>query len=119
MKAGLFFLLMALLAAGQQTDPKAEEKELNAALSEAGSSQVDFVRALERHLAKYPDTSKKPEIERALARASIELKDDRRVILYGGWVLDHEAGDAQILDRVTRALLSGEGKETSARALEY
>ncbi len=119
MKAGLFFLLMAVLAAGQQTDPKAEEKELNAALSEAGSSQVDFVRALERHLAKYPDTSKKPEIERALARASIELKDDRRVILYGGWVLDHEAGDAQILDRVTRALLSGEGKETSARALDY
>ncbi len=119
MKFWLPLIILASLAAGQQTDPKAEEKELNQALAEAGNSQVDFVRALENHLAKYPDSSKKPEMERALARASIELKDDRRIILYGGWVLDHEAGDAQILDRVTRALLSSDSKETSARALEY
>jgi thiol-disulfide isomerase/thioredoxin len=119
MKFWLPLIILVSLAAGQQTDPKAEEKELNQALAEAGNSQVDFVRALENHLAKYPDSTKKPEMERALARASIELKDDRRIILYGGWVLDHEAGDAQILDRVTRALLSSDSKEASARALEY
>jgi hypothetical protein len=119
MKFSLPLILLVSLAAGQQTTPNAEEKELNTALAEAGNSQIDFVRALENHLARYPDSPKKPEIERALARASIELKDDRRIILYGGWVLDHEAGDAQILDRVTRALLSGDSKETSERALRY
>ena len=119
MKFWLSLILLVSLAAGQQTNPNAEEKELNTALAEAGNSQIDFVRALENHLAKYPDSSKKPEIERALARASIELKDERRIVLYGGWVLDHEAGDTQILDRVTRALLSSDSKETSERALQY
>jgi thiol-disulfide isomerase/thioredoxin len=119
MKFWLPLILLVSLAAGQQTNPTAEEKELNTAIAEAGNSQIDFVRALENHLAKYPDSSKKPEIERALARASIELKDDRRIILYGGWVLDHEAGDTQMLDRVTRALLSSDSKETSERALQY
>ncbi len=119
MKFWLPLIFLVSLAAGQQTNPNAEEKELNTAIAEAGNSQIDFVRALENHLAKYPDSSKKPEIERALARASIELKDDRRIVLYGGWVLDHEAGDTQILDRVTRALLSSDSKETSERALQY
>lgn len=119
MKFWLLVVLLVSLSAAQQTDPKAEEKELNTALAEAGNSQIDFIRALENHLAKYPNSSKKPEIERALVRASIELKDDRRIILYGEWVLDHEAGDAQILDRVTRALLSTDAKDTSARALQY
>jgi thiol-disulfide isomerase/thioredoxin len=119
MKVWLPLVLLVSLAAGQQTDPKAEEKELNTALAEAGNSQIDFIRALETHLAKFPDSSKKPEIERALTRASIELKDERRIILYGGWVLDHEPGDAKILDRVTRALLSSDSKETSERALPY
>lgn len=119
MKFPFLLVLLVSLSAGQQPDPKAEEKELNNALAEAGNSQIDFVRALENHLAKYPDSSKKPEIERALVRAAIELKDNRRIILYGEWVLDHEAGDSQILDRVTRALLTTDSKETSARALPY
>ena len=38
------------------------------------------MRALENHLAKYPNSPKKPEIERALVKAAIELKDDRRII---------------------------------------
>jgi thiol-disulfide isomerase/thioredoxin len=107
------------LAFGQPTPAEAEEKELSRALAEAGNSQIDFIRALENHLAKYPDSVKKPEIERALVKASIEVKDDRRIILYGEWVLDHEAGDPQVLDRVTRALLAGDAKDTSERALGY
>ena len=56
MKFCLLLLLLALTAAAQQKDPSAsEDADLNAALAEAGSSQVDFIRALENHLAKYPD----------------------------------------------------------------
>jgi thiol-disulfide isomerase/thioredoxin len=119
MKFWVLFLLLPLLAAGQQTASDAEEKELGKALAEAGNSQIDFIRALESHLAKYPNSAKRPEIERALVKASIDLKDDRRIILYGEWVLDHEAGDPHILDRVTRALLSSDAKDTSERALQY
>src|SRR5579863_4632420 len=121
----LLLLLVAAQAAGQQAASgqppasDAEEKELSKALAEAGNSQIDFVRALENHLAKYPNSAKKPEIERALVKAAIEGKDDRRIILHGEWVLDHEAGDAQILDRVTRALLVSDAKENAERALGY
>ena len=33
--------------------------------------------------------------------------------------MDHEAGDPQVLDRVTRALLASDAKDTSERALGY
>ena len=47
------------------------------------------------------------------------MKDDRRIILYGERVLDREAGDPQILDRVARALLASDARDTSERALQY
>ena len=60
-----------------------------------------------------------PELERVLANAAIENKDDRRIILYGERVLAREQDDLQLLDRVTRALLTTDAKETSERALKY
>ena len=115
MKFWLLLVALTGLAFGQPTPAESEEKELSKALAEAGNSQIDFIRALENHLVKYPDSAKKPEIERALVKASIEVKDDRRIILYGEWVLDHEAGDPQVLDRLTRALLASDAKDNSER----
>jgi thiol-disulfide isomerase/thioredoxin len=118
MKLWIAFLVLSA-ATAQKPSLESEESDLSAALAEAGTSQIDFVRALERHLAKYPDTAKKPEIERALVKAAIETKDDRRLILYGERVLERGPGDPQTLDRVTRALLSSDAKDTSERALKY
>ncbi len=114
-----FLFLLATLAVAQPPAADTEAKALSDALAEAGTSQIDFVRALENHLAKYPDSAKKPEIERALVKAAIELKDDRRIVLYGERVLDREPGDPQILDRVLRALLASDNRENSERALKY
>ncbi len=114
-----FLFLLATLAVAQPPAADTEAKALSDALAEAGNSQIDFVRALENHLAKYPDSAKKPEIERALVKAAIELKDDRRIVLYGERVLDREPGDPQILDRVLRALLASDNRENSERALKY
>ena len=119
MKRWPFLLLVACVVSAQQPATDAEEKELSSALAEAGSSQIDFVHALENHLAKYPNSPKKPELERALVKSAIELKDDRRIILYGEHVLDRETGDPQILDRVTRALLATDSRDNSERALPY
>ena len=49
----------------------------------------------------------------------MENKDDKRIVLYGERVLARDADDIQVLDRVTRALLAADAKETSERALKY
>jgi thiol-disulfide isomerase/thioredoxin len=114
-----FLFLLAALVSAQEPAAETEDKALSNALAEAGSSQIDFVRALENHLTKYPNSAKKPEIERALVKAAIELKDDRRMVLYGEHVLDREPGDPQILDKVLRALLAADDRANSERALKY
>jgi thiol-disulfide isomerase/thioredoxin len=116
-------LLLATLAVCRlclpQDLPEAEQRALSQTLGEAGSSPIEMVRALEAHLAKFPQTTKRAELERVLAKAAIENKDDRRIILYGERVLSREQDDLQLLDRVARALLATDAKETSERALKY
>ncbi len=119
MRLWIFLLLLVTAVPAQEPSAAAEDRELSNALAEAGTSQVDFVRALENHLAKYPKSSKTPEIERALTKAAIEMKDDKRIILYGERVLGREPGDPQILERVARALLTSDARDTSERALRY
>ena len=122
--AALFF---ATLGWGQNAPPAApaadpnagESQALSQAVSEAGNSPVDFIRALEKHLARYPNTPRRNEIERALVKAAIEAKDDKRIVEYGGRVLAREPGDAQILDKIVRALLVSDAADTSERALKY
>ena len=122
--AALFF---AMLGWGQNAPPAApaadsnagESQDLSRAVSEAGNSPVDFIRALEKHLAKYPHTTRRNEIERALVKAAIEAKDDKRIVEYGERVLAREPSDAQILDKIVRALLVSDAADTSERALKY
>jgi len=126
-------ILAALLLFGSlawpQTPPPAgankgagdqdEQQQLSLALGEAGTSPVDYIRALEKHLEKFPNSARKNDIERALVKAAIEAKDDRRIIEYGERVLAREADDAQILEKVIRSLLISNAKDTSERALRY
>jgi thiol-disulfide isomerase/thioredoxin len=101
-----------------KTSPQ-EQEDLETALSEAGASPLEYLRALEKHLEKYPNSPRKEELERAAVRASMEANDDGRIILHGERVLAHEPDDLQILDRVARALLAADSKDNSGRALKY
>ena len=47
-----------------------EQQVLRQALGEAGNSPVEFLRALEGHLKKYPATTRRDEIERAILKSS-------------------------------------------------
>ncbi len=98
---------------------QAEQDSLRQALGEAGNSPVDFLRAIETHLGKYPDSPRKIELERAAIKTATDLKDDDRVIKYGERVLEKEPDDAQILERVTTALLRKGDKSGVERALKY
>ena len=112
------FLIAAACFAQEDTSEK-EQSDLDTALAEAGTSPVEFVRALEKHLAKYPKSSRKAEIERTIVKKAVELKDDRRILLYGERVLEAEPDNILVLERVTRALLNSPGKENAERALKH
>jgi thiol-disulfide isomerase/thioredoxin len=96
-----------------------EQADLEKALSAAGSSPLEYLRAIEKHLEQYPETGRRPELERAAVRAAIEARDDRRIIVYGERVLARQPDDLQILEQVTRALLATDSKEAWERALKY
>lgn len=96
-----------------------ERADLRAGLSEAGSSQVEFIRAIERQLQKYPQTAQRAELERALVKAAMEVRDNKRVLLYGERVLSREPSNAELLERVARQLLSTDDAESAGRALTY
>ncbi len=109
-------LLCASLAFAQADD---EQASLQKALGEAGSSQVDFIRALEIHLSRYPKTAQRAELERALVKTAIEIRDQRRVIQYGEKVLESEPVNIELLERVPRYLLGEDTKERAEKALGY
>jgi len=96
-----------------------EQADLEKALSDAGSSPLEYLRALEKHLEQYPNSARRPELERAAVRAAIEARDDSRIVQYGERVLARQPDDLQILEQVTRALLASGSKDASERALKY
>ncbi len=120
----LAIAISAVLSGGysqaQQAEPDSiEQQQLSSALAEAGASPIDFMRALENHLAKYPQSPHKAEIERAIVKSAIEAKDDRRIVLYGERVLATDSNDLQILDKVARALLANDDKANAEKGLAY
>lgn len=96
-----------------------QNKELMEAITDANNSNVDILRALEGFLKKYPQTLLRNEVERLLAHASVEVKDDRRTVLYGERILAASPDDMLLLDRVARSLLALGGKENASASLKY
>ncbi len=98
---------------------EAEQEELMHAVSEGSNSTLDLVRVFEAFLQKHPNTQYRPDIELNLTRASIENKDDARVVLYGEKVLEHTPDDVVTLDKVAQSLVALGGKENAQKALNY
>jgi len=96
-----------------------EQGELSKAIGESTGSPVDFIRAVEKHLEKYPQTALRPQIEKSLAQAAMEANDSARIVQYGVRLLQAEPANADLplLDRVTRALLETDDAEAAKKAL--
>jgi len=109
---------------GQLTQPQtprpteAEQEELMHAVQEGANSTLDLVRVFEAFLLKHPDTMYRPDIELNLTRASIENKDDARVVLYGEKVLEHSPDDVVTLDKVAQSLVALGRKRERAKGAE-
>jgi thiol-disulfide isomerase/thioredoxin len=110
----VLFLWAGLLLA-QGTLPPAEQQELSNALAEAGNSSHEFLAALEAHLKKYPKTPSRFELERAITKSAIEIKDNARIVQYGEQVLAQDPEDLATLDAVSRSLVATGKPEKALR----
>jgi len=119
MRLAFLFSLAASLALAQTAPVPNEEQDLQAALAEAGNSAVEYVRALEKHLKKYPNASRRPEMERILLQAAVDTKDRARILKYGPPVIDRGLRESLYLDHVTRALLDQNDAAQSEKALAF
>ncbi len=123
MKLALLLSLLAALPVLAQEPAKelsqAEQQSLSQALSEAGNSPIEFVRAIENHLKTYPNSPKRVDLENALLKTALDLNDDRRIIEFGERALKREPDSLQYLERVTTALLHNGDKASAEKALEH
>ena len=119
-------ILLLILAASllpAQTAPQAlsreeEQRLLQEDVSQVGNSPVDFIRAGERHLKRFPHSLIRDDLDRAILRAAIDVSDFRRTILYGEKVLAKD-DDLMLLDRVARAFLASDDAVSARRGLKY
>jgi thiol-disulfide isomerase/thioredoxin len=120
----LMFMLAAAIGFSQTapappTQNNEQQQDLQRAVNEAGASSIDLTRVLEEFLKKYPNATQLKDIERALAKAAIDNKDDRRTALYGEQVLASTPDDMLVLDRVARAELTLGGKDNAEKAFAH
>jgi len=101
--------------------PEAEREKLHFAevMADRNGSPVDYARGLEEHLRLYPDTTRRPAIERALVQYAIEARDNRRIILYAENMLSREPEQLEVVERYIRALLVTDEKEASEKAFAW
>jgi len=115
-------LFAAALAAGllaAQSLTQSEDESLQQALGEAGNSPVEFTRALENHLKKFPNSPRRAELEKALLKTAVDQRDDPRIVEYGERVLVREPDNLAVLGNVCTALLHKADKPSAARALQH
>lgn len=119
-------LAVAVMVLGQDAVPPpvpppsdAEQADLMHAVSEGANSPLDLVRAFEAYLKKYPSTNYRPDIELNLTKASIENRDNARIVQYGERVLAHTPDDVVTLDAVAQALVALSGKDNAEKAQKY
>jgi thiol-disulfide isomerase/thioredoxin len=99
--------------------PQSEDQELALLIQESNRSPIDFVRDMEKFLLRYPEAKRKNEITRGLFQASRDLKDNRRMAIYGERLLAQDPNDISVLGVTARALNSFEDPKAAAKALEF
>jgi thiol-disulfide isomerase/thioredoxin len=112
-------LFVPAIVSGQKELSDAENKDLQALLSQTSNSSSEVARALEKHLKKYPDSPQKEDMEQAILKSAMESNDTARILQYGERALARNIEQPLILERVAELLSESEDKESSERALKY
>jgi thiol-disulfide isomerase/thioredoxin len=86
-------------APGNQTAPTpapTENQQLQKAIDDAGNDRAALVRNLEEFLKKYPESSQRPQIYRAIVESSLQLRDFTRAMDYAERLVSLKPDDASI-----------------------
>ncbi len=123
MKPAALLLLCAGALFAQQAQPAepsiGEQQDLMRAVNEGSTSPADLIRALEAHLAKYPNSPQRADVERSLANAAIQTNDIARIVKYGESAAATSADNYALLDRLAYSFLIVGGPENAAKAYKY
>jgi thiol-disulfide isomerase/thioredoxin len=112
-------LLVLAVCPAQNSVSETEDEHFERVMAEIGRSPIEFIRAAEQHLQKFPNASRRPSLESSLAQAAIATRDSRRTALYGERVIAAGAAEPDLVRRVTEALLTNGGKPAAELALKY
>jgi thiol-disulfide isomerase/thioredoxin len=118
MKRAVLVVLCGFTLSAQQEPSVQEQQDLMRAITE-GTSPVDLIRGLEAHLAKYPNTPQRADIDRSLAKAAVDSNDLPRIAKYGESAAATSADDFLLLDRLAYAFLMQGGEDSAAKAYKY
>src|ERR1035438_1108269 len=77
----------------------AGKEELQRALAEANTSEIEILRVIEKYLAVHPETVYRPDLEHRAAEAAIATHDDALVIRYGEVSLARMPDDTKQIGR--------------------
>jgi thiol-disulfide isomerase/thioredoxin len=116
-----YLLLVALASSSfaQQDLSEGEQQHLRQVLAGSSTSAIDLIHALETHLAKYPESPKKSELEKGILKAAIQASDAKRIAEYGERVVKQEPDDMAVLDPVCKALVLNGSEEKVKAGLQW
>lgn len=99
--------------------PASPDEELQQAINSAANDRAALLRNLEAFLKKYPDSSQRPQIYRALVEASLQLRDNTRAADYAERIIAMAPEDMS-MTLLTIELLERSGDEAALRrAVNY
>jgi thiol-disulfide isomerase/thioredoxin len=116
--AGYVLLVCAAVLPAQQVSEE-EQQHLQNLVREGSGSAADMVRAFEAHLAQYPDSPRKQELLRALAKGALQTRDQARIAKYGQAALASEPDNIVLLEAVCQALVTEPTPEKARAALKW
>jgi thiol-disulfide isomerase/thioredoxin len=103
-----------------------EQQELRKAIDDAGNDRAALVKNLEAFLKKYPESSQRPQIYRALVEASLQLREFPRAMDYSERMISLNPNDMstmvltiQLLERYGDVPGYRRAVFYSSRVLEY
>jgi len=103
-----------------------EQQELRKAIEDAANDRGALLRNLEAFLKKYPESSQRPQIYRAIVEASLQLRDFQRALDYSERLVALRPDDVsnttmtiQLVERYGDAPAWRRGISYCTRVLEY
>jgi thiol-disulfide isomerase/thioredoxin len=106
--------------AAQKTAPPVDpEVELKAAIEAAGNDRAAFVHNLEDYLKRFPETSRKAEIYRALIDANLQLREPTKALDAAARAIQADPQDTSTMMLAANLLEQQGGDAALERAIGY